>query len=113
MSLEEINALKSNFPKNIKQFNAYFQGEIVAGITLFCSHHVVKSQYGATSSQGEKVRALDYLFINLINKFSLEYSFFDMGVVNEKDSYNKGLLKQKEELGCSVYVQDVYKMSVS
>jgi hypothetical protein len=112
-SLEEINALKSNFPKNIKQFNAYFHGEIVAGITLFCSHHVVKSQYGATSSQGEKIRALDYLFINLINKFSLEYSFFDMGVVDEKDSYNKGLLKQKEELGCSVYVQDVYKMNIS
>lgn len=112
-SLEEINTLKSNFPNNIKQFNAYFQGEIVAGITLFCSHHVVKSQYGATSSQGEKIRALDYLFINLINKFALEYSYFDMGVVDEKDLYNKGLLKQKEELGCSVYVQDVYKMNLT
>ncbi len=112
-SLEEINTLKSNFPNNIKQFNAYFQGEIVAGITLFCSHHVVKSQYGATSSQGEKIRALDYLFINLINKFALEYSYFDMGIVDKKDLYNKGLLKQKEELGCSVYVQDVYKMNLT
>lgn len=111
-SLEEINSLKLEFSKNIKQFNAYFQGEIVAGITLFCSQKVVKSQYGATSSQGEKIRALDYLFISLIKKFELEYSYFDMGVVDDKDMFNKGLLKQKEELGCSVWVQDTYKINL-
>lgn len=111
-SLEEINLLKSRFPQNIKQINAYYEGEIVAGITLFCSNQVVKSQYGATSSKGESVRALDYLFINLIEKYASEYSFFDMGIVDDNASYNKGLLKQKEELGCAVYVQDVYKITV-
>lgn len=111
-SLEEINQLKSKFPLNIKQINAYFEGEIVAGITLFCSRQVVKSQYGATSLKGESVRALDYLFINLIIKYASEFSFFDMGIVDDNDSYNKGLLKQKEELGCAVYVQDVYKVGV-
>lgn len=111
-SLKEINQLKSKFPLNIKQINAYFEGEIVAGITLFCSQQVVKSQYGATSLKGESIRALDYLFINLIMKYGSEFSFFDMGIVDDNDSYNKGLLKQKEELGCAVYVQDVYKVSV-
>jgi hypothetical protein len=112
-SLQEINQLKLNFPGNIKQFNAYFEGEIVAGITLFCSQQVIKSQYGATSLKGESIRALDYLFINLIEKFASEYAFFDMGIVDDGDSYHKGLLKQKEELGCSVYVQDVYKVETS
>ena len=111
-SLEEINQLKLNFPENIKQFNAYYEGEIVAGITLFCSQQVIKSQYGATSLKGESIRALDYLFINLIEKFGSESAFFDMGIVDDGDLYNKGLLKQKEELGCAVYVQDVYKITV-
>jgi len=112
-SLQEINQLKLNFPENIKQFNASFDGEIVAGITLFCTQQVVKSQYGATSLKGESIRALDYLFINLIEKFASEYAFFDMGIVDDGESYNKGLLKQKEELGCAVYVQDVYKVGTS
>ena len=67
-SLEEINQLKTSFPENIKQFNAYYEGEIVAGITLFISKKVVKSQYGATSLKGESVRVLDFLFIKLINE---------------------------------------------
>lgn len=111
-SLEEINKLKLNFPENIKQFNVYFEDEILAGITLFCSQQVIKSQYGATSLKGESIRALDYLFINLIEKYGSEYTFFDMGVLDNGDLYNEGLLKQKEELGCAVYVQDVYKIIV-
>lgn len=111
-SLEEIHQLKSYFPQNIKQINAYFEGEIVAGITLFCSERVIKSQYGATSLKGESIRALDFLFINIINKYASDFSFFDMGVVDEDGSYNKGLLKQKEELGCAVCLQDVYEIAV-
>ena len=111
-SLEEIHQLKSYFPQNIKQINAYFEGEIVAGITLFCSERVIKSQYGATSLKGESIRALDFLFINIINKYASDFSFFDMGIVDEDGSYNKGLLKQKEELGCSVCLHAVYEIAV-
>ena len=111
-TLSEISRLRLLFPQNILQYNAYFEGEIVAGITLFCSGNVVKSQYGATSQKGESVRALDYLFINLIQQYVATFSFFDMGIVDEMDSYNKGLLRQKEELGCSVYLQDVYKINL-
>ena len=111
-SLEEIHQLKSYFPQNIKQINAYFEGEIVAGITLFCSERVIKSQYGATSLKGESIRALDFLFINIINKYASDFSFFDMGIVDEDESYNEGLLKQKEELGCSVCLQDVYEIAI-
>ncbi len=85
-SLEEIHQLKSYFPQNIKQINAYFEGEIVAGITLFCSERVIKSQYGATSLKGESIRALDFLFINIINKYASDFSFFDMGIVDEDGS---------------------------
>lgn len=111
---EEIQQLANKFPKNIIQYNAYFEDEIVAGITLFHFGNAVKSQYGATTSQGEKLRALDFLFINLITEFKDKVSFFDMGTVTENNEkgYNPGLLKQKEELGCSVYNQDFYSLSI-
>ncbi|MBF7090133.1 FemAB family protein [Flavobacterium sp. ALJ2] len=114
-NFQEIILLKQSFLKNIKQFSAYYEDEIIAGITVFETDTVVKSQYGATTKKGEELRALDFLFINLIQKYKEEGKlFFDMGIVgdvNEK-GYNVGLLKQKEELGCSVYNQDFYKISL-
>ena len=36
-----------------------------------------------------------------------------MGTVTEENgTYNKGLLKQKEELGCSIYTQDFYELHI-
>lgn len=114
-TLQEIAALKEKFPNNIKQFSVYFEDVIIAGITLFETETVVKSQYGATTKKGEELRALDFLFINLIRKYKSEGKlFFDMGIVNEDNEkgYHAGLLKQKEELGCSVYSQDFYKINL-
>ncbi|MBC7749738.1 MAG: GNAT family N-acetyltransferase [Methylotenera sp.] len=114
-TLQEITALKEKFPNNIKQFSVYFEDVIIAGITLFETETVVKSQYGATTKKGEKLRALDFLFITLIKKYKQEGKlFFDMGIVNDDNEkeYHAGLLKQKEELGCSVYSQDFYKMKL-
>ena len=114
-ALQEIKELKEKFPNNIKQFSVYYENVIIAGITLFETETVVKSQYGATTKKGEELRALDFLFINLIHKYKSEGKlFFDMGIVNEENEkgYHSGLLKQKEELGCSVYSQDFYKMTL-
>lgn len=113
-SLEEIIYLHSKFPHNIEQYNVYFDNEIIAGVTLFVFKNGVKSQYGATTNLGEKMRALDFLFISLINKFKEKVSFFDMGSVstNQGDSINQGLLKQKVELGCSIFTQDYYSIAL-
>lgn len=114
-SKEEIALLKQRFPKNIRQFSVYQNNCIIAGITIFETANVVKSQYGATSKKGEEFRALDFLFINLIHKYKRRGKhFFDMGIVNSDDEkdYNYGLLKQKEELGCTVYNQDFYKLEI-
>ncbi|WP_294824701.1 GNAT family N-acetyltransferase [uncultured Flavobacterium sp.] len=110
----EIQLLHERFPGNILQYNIYHEEDILAGITLFHFGNVVKSQYGATTALGEKMRALDYLFIYLIHKYQGEVQFFDMGTVNEQQGkvYNKGLLKQKEELGCRVYPHDYYSLTL-
>lgn len=112
---EEMALLKQKFPKNIRQYSVYQDDEIIAGITIFETENVVKSQYGATSEKGEQVRALDFLFINLIHKYKRKgKKFFDMGIVNEENEsgYHSGLLQQKEELGCTVYNQDFYKIEI-
>lgn len=108
-TLDEIVYLYSKFPKQIKQFNLYKEEELLAGITIFDTGKVVKSQYGATSLKGEKHRAIEYLFIHLIHQFKNEGKrYFSMGTVTEQNDlgYNPGLLKQKEELGCSLFLQD-------
>lgn len=114
-SLAEIQLLHERFPKNIKQFSAYLEDKIVAGITIFEFENGVKSQYGATSKKGEKYRALDFLFISLLDIFQKRGKlFFDMGIVNDsgEKGFHSGLLQQKEELGCTVWSQDFYKITL-
>lgn len=114
-SLSEIQLLHNKFPENIKQFSVYFENQIIAGVTIFEFEYGIKSQYGATTSLGEKNRALDFLFISIIDIFQKKGKlFFDMGIVNEENEkgYNPGLLTQKEELGCSVHNQDFYKITL-
>lgn len=114
-SLAEIQLLHERFPKNIKQFSVYLVDKIVAGITIFEFENGVKSQYGATSKKGEKYRALDFLFISLLDIFQKRGKlFFDMGIVNDsgEKGFHSGLLQQKEELGCTVWSQDFYKISL-
>jgi hypothetical protein len=114
-TLVEISYLKDKFPKRIRQFNAYLNDDIIAGITLFDKGNVVKSQYGAASNIGEDNKAIDYLFIELINMFkSIGKDYFSMGTVSDysKKGYNEGMLKQKQELGCKVFAQDIYKITL-
>lgn len=114
-SKNEILYLNSKFPENIKQYSVLYEDQIVAGITIFETKYVVKSQYGATTTKGEELRALDFLFIHLIEKYKKQGKlFFDMGTVKESNEfgYNSGLIKQKEELGCSVYSQDYLKLEL-
>lgn len=113
-SLTEINSLQSKFPDNIEQYNVYRDGEILAGITLFKTATVIKSQYGATTENGKKFRALDYLFLYLIDCFKADYHYFDMGTVDDNSElgYNEGLLNQKKELGCSVYSQNIFQIAL-
>jgi hypothetical protein len=113
-SLKEIIGLKNKFPENIYQYSVYKDEEILAGITVFKTNTVIKSQYGATTEKGEKYRALDYLYITLIDKYKSQLDFFDMGTVNDNSElgYNFGLLNQKKELGCDLFEQKYFKIVI-
>ena len=115
-SFPEILQLQSAFPDNIVQYNIYKDEELLAGITIFKSANVVKSQYGIASKTGERLGALDMLFVKLIDDFKLEgFSYFSMGTINDdsKIGYNVGMLKQKQEFGCQMFLQPVYQLDLN
>lgn len=114
-SLSEISTLQATFPEHIQQYNVFKAEELIAGMTLFISNGVVKSQYGAASELGEKFKALDFLYLKLFPKFKSEnYRYFDLGTTTENSgqTYNHGLANYKEELGAHPINQDRYLLNL-
>lgn len=116
-NLDEIIKLKEAFPNQIEQYGIYHDDELLAGITIFKTKMTVKSQYGIASKLGEKIGALDMLFVKLIRFYQNEgFQYFSMGRINDNSmagGYNEGMLKQKQELGCQLYVQPVYELDIN
>lgn len=109
-SLEEITSLMSKNRYNIKQFNAYLDGQIMAGTTVFETPLVAHAQYISASEEGRKNGALDLLFDKLINFYYSDKKYFDFGIVNEDQGrrINKGLLDWKEGFGGRAYAHRFY-----
>lgn len=107
-SLEEIELLRSRFPDNIRQFSAYLEDRIVAGITIYETPTVAHVQYSAINPEGEPVSALDVLLEWLILERYAQKRFFDFGICNEEDgrALNHRLLQSKEGFGARACVHD-------
>ena len=75
-SLEEITKLKAFFPENIRQFNSYQNGIIVAGTTIFESEKVVHCQYISGDEDKNELGGLDLLFYHLITEVFGKKVFF-------------------------------------
>lgn len=110
-SLEEITLLKSKFPNNIKQFNVYKDGEIVAGTTMFIYDNVAKPQYISGNFQKNKIGSIDFLYDFLLKEFQNK-SYFDFGPsnVDEGKKVVEGILFWKESFGARTYVQNFYEI---
>ncbi len=111
-SLKEITKLKVLFPENIRQFNVYENGIIVAGTTVFESENVAHCQYISGDEDRNDMGGLDLLFYHLIKEVFNEKRFFDFGISNENKGrkLNNGLSYWKESFGASTIVQDFYEV---
>jgi len=112
-SLQEITNLKNKFPMNIRQFNVYFKGRIVAGATLFESENVIHSQYISADKNKSEIGSLDFLYHHLITEVFKKKRFFDFGTSNKNQGrmLNKGLSFWKESFGASTIVHDFYEVN--
>jgi len=110
--LNEMKLLKKCFPENIRQFNVYDKGELVAGTTVFETNNVAHSQYISGNSDNNKLGSLDFLHYYLIKEVFKNKSFFDFGISTENEgrSINKGLLFWKEGFGARATTYKTYKI---
>lgn len=111
-SLEEILYLKSKFPNNIRQFNVYKEGKIIAGTTVFESDFVAHSQYISADESKNTTGSLDFLHNRLITYTFRNKKYFDFGISNENQgqNINQGLLFWKEGFGARTIVQNFYEI---
>jgi hypothetical protein len=115
-SLAEICLLRDRFPEAIRLFAAVSaSGAVLAGVVIFETRTVAHAQYGGVSPEGRAVRALDGLYLYLIEYYRASKRWFDFGISSERDGQIliEGLARQKEEFGGSSVVYDTYRMPVS
>ena len=114
-TLDEITLLKNNNPKNIKQFHAIVNNEIVAGTTVFETETTAHLQYLAGNDKARETGALDFLFYHLIQFYSNKKKFFDFGIVNESNGkkLNLGMLKWKESFATRVALHKFFEVNTA
>lgn len=111
---EEMQLLAERFPDNIKLFTASKADAVVAGVIIYESENVAHTQYIASTDEGKKLYATDYVLDFLINNFYTKKRYFDFGISTEKEGrcLNEGLIAQKEEFGASAVDYDSYELEI-
>lgn len=112
-TLEEITFLKSKFPLKIRQFNAYHEDKIVAGVTVFEKGRVAHPQYISGNKEiNNTLGSLDYLYHFLIENIYAEKKYFDFGISNENGgmNLNEKLHYWKESFGARTVIQNFYEV---
>lgn len=111
-SVDEILLLKSKFSKQIRQFNVYYNGTIVAGTTIFETEKVAHSQYISGNKNKNKLGSLDFLHVYLLENVFKDKPYFDFGTSNENNGsqINNGLLYWKQGFGCKIFAQKFYEI---
>ncbi|GAB3655367.1 hypothetical protein GCM10028791_26570 [Echinicola sediminis] len=110
---EEIAFLHKNNPGAIHQYEAFYQDQLVAGITVFETEKVAHTQYIASTTKGREVGALDVLVKKLVMEEFAHKAYLNFGIVNEKEGtcINKGLMEWKESFGAKPYAHKFYRIA--
>ncbi|CAM3354019.1 BioF2-like acetyltransferase domain-containing protein [Flavobacterium longum] len=114
-SLAEIEKLHQSFPENIRHFNVYHEGKLVAGTTVFVTKNVAHPQYISGQQDKNALGSLDFLYHYLITDVFKDVRFFDFGISNEQHGrkLNAGLAFWKESFGTGTLVQDFYEVQTA
>ena len=114
-TLQEMTLLKSRFPEDIIQYNAYLNDSIVGGITFYRMRHVLHGQYSGTNDVGKRTGAMEAIYHQVIyNGDFPECRYLDFGTSNEKGGLilNEGLIAHKEGYGGRTVTYDTYEWAL-
>jgi len=114
-TLNEIKQLKEEFPKNIRQFNVYKDGNLVGGSTIFETKKVIHVQYISGNDKNQTYGTLDFLFHELITKTFNHKQYFDFGssTIPNTHKINSKLYYWKECFGARAFSQDIYTINTN
>lgn len=100
-SLAEMQTLMVRFPDQIKLYTAVMEGEVMAGVLVFCTKRGIHAQYIANGPKGRQLRALDLLMHHLMFVAYADIAFLSLGISNEPliGKINRGLYAWKRSLG--------------
>lgn len=115
-TLQEIELLHNLFPQNILLFRVTDNNNsTLGGVVIYIVNRVAHAQYIATTDEGRRVGALDYLYEYLINERFANFEYFDFGVSTEQGGHylNSGLIAHKERLGGRGIMYDTYEIKIN
>ena len=103
-TLAEIKKLKELFPDNIRCITvSKSDGEMLGGVVIYVCRRCVHLQYSIVTRTGMKMRALDLLYMEIIDHLTkgADTDWFDFGTSNEdRGRYlNSNLISFKESFG--------------
>lgn len=113
-TLEEIELLKSRFPENIIQYNAYVDDIIVGGVTFYVMGHVLHGQYSGTNDLGKRTGAMEAIYEQVVFHDYSHCRYLDFGTSNENGGQvlNEGLIAHKEGYGGRTVCYDTYEWTL-
>ncbi|MGN1263023.1 MAG: GNAT family N-acetyltransferase [Prevotella sp.] len=110
-TVDEMELLKSRFPRHIRLYVARREGEMLAGTVIYDTGRVVHTQYISASPEGKRLCALDAIFDRVLNHDFAAAPYFDFGKSTEADGrlLNETLIFQKEGFGGRGVCYDTYQ----
>lgn len=113
-TLEEIERLAAAFPDHIRLFGCMDGREMIAGVVIYESQNVARTQYIAASDRGKELHALDAVFEHLLNQEYRHKAWLDMGTSDEDEgrTLNCGLLEYKESWGARAIAHNHYLLDL-
>jgi hypothetical protein len=109
-SLAEMQILMARFPNEIKLYTAVMEGEVLAGVLVFCMKRGIHTQYIANGPKGRTFMALDLLMHHLMFGAYADMPFLSLGISNEPPTgaINRGLYAWKRSLGAIDFEESDY-----
>src|SRR5262249_50556429 len=93
-TLEEIERLQCRFPASIQLYGCFDRDELIAGVLIFKSACVARTQYIAAGERGRELCALDLIVHYLLNEVFAAKPYFDFGPTHDPatEAINVGLI---------------------
>mgnify|MGYP002623354557 FL=1 len=113
-TLDEILLLKSRFPDEIVQYNAWLGDVLVGGITFYVMGHVLHGQYSGTNDTGKELGAMEAIYDQVMYHDYPHIRYLDFGTSNEEGGLilNEGLIAHKEGYGGRTVMYDTYEWKI-